>query len=96
MEFLYSPLEQFEPIPFITIYLSNINFSITSISIMCIYLIFILVFFLNGYILEPTNTGALNISKEKDGSFMLKTGNTGAIESNAHVLSSSLNKEVLF
>jgi len=96
MEFLYSPLEQFEPIPFITIYLSNINFSITSISIMCIYLIFILVFFLNGYILEPTNTGALNISKEKDGSFMLKTGNTGAIESNAHVLSSSLNKEVSY
>ena len=75
MQFLYSPLEQFEPIPFITIYLSNINFSITSISIMCIYLIFILVFFINGYILEPKNTGSLNISKDKDGSFLLKTNN---------------------
>ena len=59
MQFLYSPLEQFEPIPFITIYLSNINFSITSISIMCIYLIFILVFFLNGYIFRPNNLGTL-------------------------------------
>jgi len=96
MEFLYSPLEQFEPIPFITIYLSNINFSITSISIMCIYLIFILVFFLNGYILEPSNSGSLNISKEKDGSFMLKTGNSSAISSSTPVLSSSLNKEVSY
>jgi hypothetical protein len=45
MQFLYSPLEQFEPIPFITIYLGNINLSITSITIMFIYLFFILVFF---------------------------------------------------
>jgi ATP synthase subunit 6 len=96
MEFLYSPLEQFEPIPFITIYLSNINFSITSISIMCIYLIFILVFFLNGYILEPSTSGSLNISKEKDGSFMLKTNNTDAISPNTSVLSSSLNKEISY
>ena len=96
MQFLYSPLEQFEPIPFITIYLSNINFSITSISIMCIYLIFILVFFLNGYILEPSNNGSLNISKEKDGSFMLKANNSGVLPLNTPALSSSLNKEVSY
>ena len=95
MQFLYSPLEQFEPIPFITIYLSNINFSITSISIMCIYLIFILVFFINGYILEPKNTGSLNISKDKDGSFLLKTNNN-IVSSNVPALSSSLNKEVSY
>jgi hypothetical protein len=44
MQFLYSPLERFEPIPFITLYLSNINFSITSISIMFIYVLLILSF----------------------------------------------------
>jgi len=96
MQFLYSPLEQFEPIPFITIYLSNINFSITSISIMCIYLIFILVFFLNGYVLEPSNTGSLNTSKEKDGSFLLKTGNSDVLSLDSNVLSGSLNKEISY
>ena len=96
MQFLYSPLEQFEPIPFITIYLSDINFSITSISIMCIYLIFILVFFLNGYVLDPSNSGSLNTSKEKDGSFLLKTSNSEVLSLDASALSSSLNKEISY
>jgi hypothetical protein len=44
-----SPLEQFEPIPFISIFLGNINFSITTISLMFIYLLVIIVFFVNGF-----------------------------------------------
>jgi hypothetical protein len=64
MQFLYSPLEQFEPIPFITIYLGNINLSITSITIMFIYLFFILVFFLNGYLFEPASSTSLVTSKK--------------------------------
>jgi ATP synthase subunit 6 len=63
---------------------------------MCIYLIFILVFFLNGYILEPSNSGSLKTSKEKDGSFSLKTNNTGLLSLDSSVLSSSLNKEISY
>jgi len=95
MLYLYNPLEQFEPIPFITIYLSNINFSITSLSIMCIYLIFILVFFLNGYVFEPKNKGSVGTSKNKDGSFLLKSNNNG-LSLDTSALSSSLNKEVAY
>jgi hypothetical protein len=73
MQFLYSPLEQFEPIPFITLYLSNVNLSITSISIMFIYVLFILVFFLNGYVFEPAFSSNLITSKDKNGAVILKT-----------------------
>jgi ATP synthase subunit 6 len=60
------------------------------------YLIFILVFFLNGYVLEPSNTGSLNTSKEKDGSFLLKTSNSEILSLDSSVLSSSLNKEISY
>ena len=97
MQFLYSPLEQFEPIPFITIYLSNINFSITSISIMFIYILFILVFFLNGYFLEPTLSPNLVTSKNKDGSVSLKgSGSLDLVDNNLSLLSSSLTKEISY
>jgi len=97
MQFLYSPLEQFEPIPFITIYLSNINFSITSISIMFIYILFILVFFLNGYFFEPTLSTNLVTSKDKDGSIVIKgSGSEGFVSTNLPLLSSSLTKEVSY
>jgi len=97
MQFLYSPLEQFEPIPFITIYLSNINFSITSISIMFIYILFILVFFLNGYFFEPTLSSNLVTSKDKDGSVVIKgSGSEVLVNTNLPLLSSSLTKEVSY
>jgi len=95
MLYLYNPLEQFEPIPFITIYLSNINLSITSLSVMCIYLIFILVFFLNGYIFEPKNNSLVSTVKNKDGSFSLKTANS-VLLLNPSALAGSLNKEVAY
>jgi len=97
MQFLYSPLEQFEPIPFITIYLSNINFSITSISIMFIYILFILVFFLNGYFLEPSLSSNLVTSKDKNGSLTFKSGVEGnVLQPNLPILSASLTKEVSY
>ena len=66
MQFVYSPLEQFEPIPFITFYLSNINFSITSISIMFFYIFFILVFFINGYVFQPSFPSNISTSNDKN------------------------------
>jgi ATP synthase subunit 6 len=97
MQFLYSPLEQFEPIPFITLYLSNINFSITSISIMFFYIFFILVFFVNGYILEPASSSNLSTSKDKESSVILTNNiDSSLLNSNVSFLSSSLTKEVSY
>ena len=39
---------------------------------MSIYIIFIAVFFLNGYIFEPASSGNLNISQDKDKSLAIK------------------------
>jgi F-type H+-transporting ATPase subunit a len=97
MQFLYSPLEQFEPIPFITIYLGNINLSITSITIMFIYLFFILVFFLNGYLFEPASSTSLVTSKNKEGSVSLQVSGDGSLlNKDVSLLTSSLTKEVSY
>jgi ATP synthase subunit 6 len=97
MQFLYSPLEQFEPIPFITLYLSNVNLSITSISIMFIYVLFILVFFLNGYVFEPALSSNLITSKDKNGAVILKTtSEKSLLKLDMPLLSSSLTKEISY
>jgi ATP synthase subunit 6 len=61
-----SPLEQFEPIPFISIFLGNINFSITTISLMFIYLLVIIVFFVNGFFLQPVKTTETSFNKNNN------------------------------
>jgi ATP synthase subunit 6 len=48
---LYSPLEQFEPIPLLTIFFGTINLSVTNITIIFIYIVLVLCYFLNGYII---------------------------------------------
>ena len=96
MFILYNPLEQFEPVPFISLFISNVNFSITSISIMSIYIIFIAVFFLNGYIFEPASSGNLNISQDKDKSLAIKTTSDFAMSPETSALTASLKKEVSY
>ena len=51
--FLYSPLQQFEPTPFFILYFCNIDFSITNITIIFIFIVLILNFFFNGYVSRP-------------------------------------------
>jgi len=97
MQFVYSPLEQFEPIPFITFYLSNINFSITSISIMFFYIFFILVFFINGYVFQPSFPSNISTSNDKNDIVLVNGGHDSSILiSNASVLSASLSKEISY
>ena len=43
---VFNPLEQFEPVPFLKLFLGSVNFSLTSVSVMCIFLLFIFVFLL--------------------------------------------------
>lgn len=61
----YSPLEQFEPVSFISIFLGNINLSITSITFMFIFIMIIFPFLLNGYFLyfsSIKNQSSININ----------------------------------
>ena len=42
---MYSPLEQFEPIPLLTLFFGGINFSITNVTIIFIYIVLIILYF---------------------------------------------------
>jgi len=65
---VYSPLEQFEPVSLFSIFLGNINLSITNISLMFIFMIVIFSFLLNGYVFyfkNATNTLKFNVNSSK-------------------------------
>jgi ATP synthase subunit 6 len=69
--FLYSPLEQFEPIPLLVIFFGNINLSITNITIIFIYIVLVLCYFLNGYIFYINNNKFINLVHPKMGSLRI-------------------------
>lgn len=69
--FLYSPLEQFEPIPLLVIFFGNINLSITNITIIFIYIVLILCYFLNGYIFYINNKKFINLVHPKIGTLKI-------------------------
>lgn len=45
---VYSPLEQFEPVPLLTLFFGGVNFSVTNVSIIFMYIAFVVFFFLQG------------------------------------------------
>jgi len=47
---MYSPLEQFEPIPFFTIFIGGLNLSITNVSVIYIFIFAIISLFFNGFV----------------------------------------------
>lgn len=64
----YSPLEQFEPVPFITIFFNEINFSITNVTIIYIYLVLVFSYFLNGYFFYFKDNKTINLNHLSSGS----------------------------
>jgi ATP synthase subunit 6 len=65
--FLYSPLEQFEPIPLITLFLGGINLSITNVTIIFIYIVLVLCYFINGYLFSINNNKVVKLVHRKGG-----------------------------
>lgn len=94
--FLYNPLEQFEPIPFITFFINDINFSITSISIMFIYILLITSFFFNGFLFQPKDSDSLTIVKDKESVFTLKTQGDYFLPVDLSLAIASFTKEVSY
>lgn len=64
---LYSPLEQFEPIPLLTIFLGGVNFSITNVTIIFIYIVLVLCYFLNGYAFYDNDVKLIKLVHRKSG-----------------------------
>jgi len=75
--FYFSPMEQFEPVPFFTLYFSDINFSFTNLSITFIYIALVLNYLVNGYFFKFSNSSFLNITHSKEGAL-----NLGALDVN--------------
>lgn len=72
---LYSPLEQFEPIPFFTLFLNEINFSITNITVIFIFIVLVLSYFLNGYFFSLNDNKIINVSHLKVGNVSIDGAN---------------------
>jgi hypothetical protein len=60
------------------------------------YVFFILVFFLNGYFLEPSLSSSITTSKDKDGSLLMKGTSNSVLSADLPLLSASLTKEVSY
>jgi ATP synthase subunit 6 len=71
----YSPLEQFEPIPFITIFFGGVNFSITNVTIIFIYIVLVLSYFLNGYLFNINKIKLIKFVHLKKGVFSSRNEN---------------------
>lgn len=70
---MYSPLEQFEPIPLLTLFFGGINFSITNVTIIFIYIVLIILYFLNGYIIDTNKRKIANFVHPKGGTLKVRT-----------------------
>lgn len=68
---LFSPLEQFEPIPLLVIFLGGINFSITNVTIIFIYIVLVLCYFLNGYLFNVNDSKTINLVHPKLGTLSI-------------------------
>lgn len=68
---MYSPLEQFEPIPLLTIFLGGINLSITNVTIIFIYIVLVLCYFLNGYIFYVNDNKLIKLVHLKVGTLTI-------------------------
>ena len=72
---LYSPLEQFEPIPLLTMFLGGVNFSITNVTIIFIYIVLVLCYFLNGYIFYSNDVKLIKLVHPKGGTLSIQGAN---------------------
>lgn len=66
---VYSPLEQFEPVSFFSIFIGNINLSLTNISLLFIFIMLVFSFLVNGYFFyfqNTKNTFNFNINSSKN------------------------------
>jgi hypothetical protein len=62
---VFSPLEQFEPVSFISVFLFDVNLSITNISVMFIFMIFIVGFILNGSLFTFRKSTSFSIDADR-------------------------------
>jgi ATP synthase subunit 6 len=69
---VYSPLEQFEPIPLLTILFGTINLSVTNITIIFIYIVLVLCYFLNGYTVYINESKNIKLLHPRAGTLTVK------------------------
>ena len=69
---IYSPLEQFEPIPLFTILFGTINLSITNITMIFIYIVLVLCYFLNGYVMHINDSKFIKLVHPRSGTLTIK------------------------
>lgn len=69
---IYSPLEQFEPIPLFTILFGTINLSITNITMIFIYIVLVLCYFLNGYVMHINDSKLVKLVHPRSGTLTIK------------------------
>lgn len=94
----YSPLEQFEPVSFFSIFLGNVNLSITNITFMFIFIMIIFPFLLNGYFLYFSNVNNnLKINVNNSNNISLSSGKPLMVEKiNIEDVASGSNDSVRF
>lgn len=66
-----SPLEQFEPIPLLVIFFGGIDLSITNVTIIFIYIVLVLCYFLTGYFINLQEIRLINLVRPK-GNLVIK------------------------
>jgi hypothetical protein len=94
----YSPLEQFEPVSFFSIFLGNINLSITNITFMFIFIMIIIPFLLNGYFLYFNSIdNKFNININNSNKISLSSGKPLMVDKiNIEEIASGSNKYIRF
>jgi ATP synthase subunit 6 len=66
-------LEQFEPIPFMSLFSGGINLSVTNVTIIFIYIVLVLTFFVHGRLFSTGKYSFVKFAHPKLGTLVLKT-----------------------
>jgi ATP synthase subunit 6 len=77
-------LEQFEPVPLLTVFLGGINISITNVTIIFIYIVLVLCYFINGHILTLNNVELVKVLHRKKGTLTIESSSDVDFMSNIY------------
>jgi F-type H+-transporting ATPase subunit a len=86
-------MEQFEPVPFFTLYFNDINLSFTNVGITFIYVALVLSYLSNGFLFDIKNNKSLEITHSEKGLLNFGVLNVSSLSSTT--ISSSLSMQVL-
>jgi F-type H+-transporting ATPase subunit a len=86
-------MEQFEPVPFFTLYFNDINLSFTNIGITFIYVALVLSYLSNGFLFDIKNSNPIEITHSEKGALNFGVLNVSALQLNT--LKSSFNSLIM-